>query len=304
MKKIVLFLLVFISLNTFAQSKFPSKKVAEKFLERTLIVELDDDNSSEFNALLKDVFEEWKLTKVQFMSRAEVDDVVSAKNEAYAILSCGNKVKEKIAGNSSFIEFDVFSMAIYLAERGKKRDKKYIDVSGSKSIMRGPYVYNVSFIDRPSTKEDVKFALDEMTFNIPLVLDKGKKDILAKNVSSKVKIMKAKTLLIPKEALSITESEVKEGFTHKYEIMTAKEIATFVEDKNAEYTYLKVIFSQNVPNFALGIIDIETGKVLDELPLMMTSFAFFNFKVKDTIGKREIKNLDKLITYKIKKFGK
>jgi len=59
------------------------------------------------------------------MSKSEVDDVVQAKNEEYAILSCGNKVKEKIAGNSRFIEFNVFSMAIYLAEKGKKRENRY-----------------------------------------------------------------------------------------------------------------------------------------------------------------------------------
>ena len=238
------------------------------------------------------------------MSKSEVDDVVQAKNEEYAILSCGNKVKEKIAGNSRFIEFNVFSMAIYLAEKGKKRDKKFLNVSSTKSIMRGPYVYNVSFVDRPTTKEDVKFALDEMTFNIPIVLDKDKKDILAKDQTSKVKLMKSKTLLIPKESLTISESDVKAAFTHKYEIKYSKEIATFVEDKSKDYTYLKVIFSQNVPGYALGIIDIETGKILDELPLMMTSFASTSLKLKETIGKREIKNLDKLITYKIKKFGK
>jgi len=299
MKKINLFLLVFISLNTFAQSKFPSKKVAEKFLERTLIVELDQDNSTEFNGLLKDVFGEWTLTKVKFMSKSEVDDVVQAKNEEYAILSCGNKVIE------NFLKFDVFSMAIYLAEEGKKRDKKFLDVRNYDStIMRGPYVYNVSFVDRPTTKEDVKFALNEMTFNIPLVLDKDKEDILAKDRTSKVKLMKSKTLLIPKESLTISESDVKAAFTHKYEIMYSKEIATFIGDKSKDYTYLKVIFSQNVPGYALGIIDIETGKILDELPLMMTSFASTSLKLKETIGKREIKNLDKLITYKIKKFGK
>lgn len=95
MKKIILLLVVFISLSTFAQSKFPSKKVAEKFLERTLIVELDDNNSKAFNDLLKDAYTNWEMTPVKFMNRVEVDELVSSKSEDYAILSCGNKINKK-----------------------------------------------------------------------------------------------------------------------------------------------------------------------------------------------------------------
>lgn len=115
--------------------------------------------------------------------------------------------------------------------------------------------------------------------------------------------MKAKTILIPSEALAISESEVKNLLKHNYEILPVEKISNFIDDQNEQYSYLKIIFSQNIPNFAMGVLDIQSGKIIDEIPLMMTSFGnAFSFTVKESIGKREIGALNKLIDYKIKKF--
>lgn len=302
MKRILTVLVLFISISVFAQSKYPSKKVAEAFLTRTLIVEIDDDYGSEYNTLLKEVFQEWDLTAVQFKSEAEVEEIVKSKSEDYAILSSGNKVKEKIIGNSKMLEFKVFSIAIYLSEKGSKRNKKFLDKSGEKSIARGPYVYNVSLLEKPTSKEDVEFALREMEKNIPLTLDKDKKTIIETENKEKIKILVGKTLLIPEEVLNLSASEVKSELTHNHDIKSIEEINELVAEKSKEHTYLKLVFAQDIPSYSFAIVDIETGRILDEIPTLMTSFASLNAKSKTSLGKREIKAFEKLITYKKKKY--
>ena len=130
MKIIYLVTLLFLSHAAFCQFYYPTQEKANLVLEKTLVIELledEDENNKILNEILIQVFKDkWTQTPVEFMSSSNIQKKIEAKDENYFYLFQRVAVKEEVKSRTS----------AYLDKNGRRT----MNSVGSPHKVEGDYV--------------------------------------------------------------------------------------------------------------------------------------------------------------------
>lgn len=339
MKRLILLLaLINISINVCAQFSYPIQKNAQEFLNRTLIVELEEidkkhvaklkkkgktqemknyiKNIEGYNQLLKKYFQKyWTMTPVEFKTESEVDEIVKSKNKNYSIFSTGWRAEKRKQGIDVFLEFEVYSITTYLAEKGNRRNKYYIDNQGSTTLARGPHIFKVSLASRPISETDYKFILEQFQIHTLKAVKIGKTSALMKGAyyvpkiePELINLLKKKKLSIPKEYIDFGENDIKEVYKYPFEITTIEKEEKLILGKNEKYAYINYVWSDKQQYFAFVVVDIESGNILARIGIGGVSISVYgisnelgkyspiiSYRSKISFSKKHLKTINRFI---------
>lgn len=345
MNRIIL-ILVFVSffnLESNSQFSIPIQPWAKNIENRILIVKLKDENPkkikklrkegklaienyrnsiSEQNDKLKELIPKyWPFNnKIEFRKTSEVKDIVENKDMRYLILDY--RYTDEIRQSATVYHLiSVYALLVYYPEYAKKLTKSYLlddNGNGTSRLKRGQYIFKVSFPQPFLNDRDLKFAF----YQFKEFIERAKTEGWTKKINrfgfkiayvkpENAKLLKEKTLLIPKELVSVDENIIKDEYKYSYKIVPIAQIDSLLNnDINNEYAYYNIIWSDKGRYWTLIIIDNKTGKILAENPTTDRKFLIriaartgehsmaTIFKTADidfVINEKHIKNLMNLI---------
>ncbi len=299
---------LFFCCNLFGQFSIPIQPWANDVENRTLVVQLKEEDPKEVEKLQKKGLEEveqyknsvkefnqriqnliplyWPFkTKIEFKSKADVDLLNKTKDEHHMILRC--RWAEEIKQNGrTYYKYNVYTMLLYFPEYGNSIfDYNSIDNNdGDRSpfLRRGQYIFKISMPDYFINKRDVKFAMQQFKEYI----ERAKTEGWPKKMSSqgfkiaecnteKAKSLTKKTLLIPEEILTVDPKNVEQTYKASFQVVSfAKTDSLLTYDSKGEYAYYQIVWSDQLRNWTLVILDNLTGEILAENPTWDKKFVF------------------------------
>jgi hypothetical protein len=292
----------------FSQFSVPIQPWAKELKNRILVVDLLEENPKEVKKFQKkdlNELKEYRLeikehnekmkelipkywpfdNKIVFMKSSEIEALVKNGDERYAILEA-KPAKEIRQSVKVYYTFSAYTLILYFPEYGKKVNNNIeVDDNGhgtSDFLKRGQYLFKVSMPDIFINDRDLKFALYQFgefitraeTEGFPKKMSRyGFRSINFNPENSK--LLKAKTLLIPQELLSIDEGEIPGQYRYSYRVLSLAEMDVLLEnDIDNQYAYYTIAWTDKGRFWTLLIVDNETGKILAEVPTVDKKFVF------------------------------
>jgi hypothetical protein len=289
MKKVLFILCLGITTVCFAQYKLPEKEYAEKVLQSKLVILLLDEKRESdkiINSSMKSIFEKnWKLTEVVFMNQAEVEDIIKAKKDGYAILSPANALsvdvtKEYTKTNSGTRQQSgahvSFIFSYYNVNLSVMFKNKLVEVT------------NIGFANGELTSIDILFLYQQLS----RLIDYASKYEDTKNyynVKSNVEKCKKSTLILLKDYFRDEDQKnMKTFYEYDYKLVDRAEFEDIILNQKPNNVYAKIIWSNQHKMYIWIVVDAENGATLSQIGFGGIKFGSYH-DANDIIKAKHLK---------------
>jgi len=279
MKKIIFILLAgFYVKSAYCQFDFPEQKESMELKDRTLLVELKEEDPKTikklskvpadleaykneikaYNEMMQKYFPAyWNLNNtIEYKTTSEIDALFEKQPKPkYAVFNSGWTQKQQQTHNNVKTLYDVYSFKIYLQEDAKKRNN-YPKAKGC--------FFSVSLRSDEISPGDLVFIIHQFNNFISTSASGGKKSDLF-NIESNLETLKNKTLLLDKNTLDIDEGKISAAYPNSFKVVTNLEIEQAIIDKNKEDVYISFVWSDKKNCYLYVVADAENGKLLSRM---------------------------------------
>jgi len=242
----------------------------------------DSEDDCEFilmawlNKTMQEVMPEyWKLNdSIIFMERRMLSSIIGSKSPEYAVFSARSSQEGQQSSNDIFWSRS-FTFMLFLSEDGMRLDPKLVDrnsplipdTEDGGQLLRGRYIFKLSFADMRLSKNDIIFAIKQFNDKVELALERrySKKGVYAQKIPRQVtSALKEKTLLLPLDLdpEGISKELVEKYYKHPFQIMSQEQIEDEISSASENKAYLHYIWSDHERMFLATIIDMHTGELL------------------------------------------
>ncbi|HAA16671.1 MAG TPA: hypothetical protein DCE41_35170 [Cytophagales bacterium] len=305
---ITLTILFLASVQAFGQFSIPIQFWAHDLEDRILVVMLEEIDEkilkrkkregaqaaadyqasvAEWNeGLQKLVPQYWPFgNSIEFKTREEVQALVDEEDERYVILDY-RFTEEILQSVKVFYKFEAYALLIFYPEYGDRLMRNYkVDNNNSgmsQYLSRGEYIFKISMPQSFLNERDVKFAFHQFDEFIEKAKTEGyekERHRFAFKIANfdpkNALTLKDKTLLIPQEIMTVEESLVQTGYPWAYEVMSLADIDEALQnDREGNYAYYSIIWSDKFRYWAMIIVDNATGEILAENTTVDRKFQF------------------------------
>lgn len=283
---LILSILLLFGLNAYSQFLRADYKKASLIYHRPVVVPLfdladaadacDSTHMIWFNETIKEVMPEyWELNdSVIFMDRRTITSIIGSRSPEYAIFSAGPSQEGQQSSNDIYW-FRSFTFMLFLSEDGMRLDPTMVDRSSpiipdtdnGGHLLRGRYIFKLSFADKHLSKNDIIFAIGQFNDKIKLALEQrySKKGVFAQKIPGDVSSrLQEKILLIPYDLdpEGVDSKIVEHYYKHPFKLVSQDEIEHARQTGAENMAYLHYLWSDNERMFLGCVIDTHTGELL------------------------------------------
>ncbi len=229
-----------------------------------------------YNETIKEVLPKyWTLNdSIIFKRKSWIRSVIASKSYDYAIFSA-RPTREGQQSSNEINWFKSFTFMLFLSEDGRRLSADIVDRNSpiipdtdmSGQLLRGRYIFKLSFNNASLSENDLVFALKQFEDKVGLaILDKKPRGgIYAKKIPKAVSsALKNKTLLIPDDLdpEGIDKDVVSKYYDHPFRIATQQEIESAISSGAENTAYLHYLWSDHERMFLGAVIDTQSGQLL------------------------------------------
>lgn len=279
-------ILLLITVQSHAQFLRADYKKAELIYHRPLAVELFDlqDAMNECDSLhmmwlnenLKKVVPEyWTLNdSIIFMEKRLLTSIIGSKSTDYAVLTA-RPSREGQQSSGDIYWSRSFTFMLFLSEDGRRLDPELVDRNSpiipdsdnGGQLLRGRYIFKLSFADWGMSVGDLVFAVEQINYNVNMALEKrySKKGVYAQKIPKYITAsLQKKTLLISEDLdpEGINEDIVAKYYDHPFQIASQDEIEAAINSKAENTAYIHYLWSDQERMFLGTVIDAQNRQLL------------------------------------------
>jgi hypothetical protein len=217
----------------------------------------------------------WKLNdSVIFMEKRMLASIIGSRSPEYVVFSAG-KTREGQQSSNDIYWYDSFTFMLFLSEDGRRLDHDMVDRNSpiipdtetGGQLLRGRYIFKLSFADMRLSKSDIIFAIRQFNERVNLALEKkySKKGLYAPKISREVTArLQEKTLLLPYDLDpdGTDRKTIEQYYKHPFRLAGQEEIEAARTTEEENTAFLHYIWSDNERMFLGTIIDTHTGELL------------------------------------------
>ncbi len=197
------------------------------------------------NAIQESVGNYWKFNeKIEFKPLSEAEKLFEQYPSKYGLLKSSWAKRRVQTGPDLYTDFPVYN--IFVSIRGKKDMKLLTKVTYETDLL---------------SPGDYRFIMEQLN----IYLEAGAKGLKKKevmNVEENLATLSTKTLLLTKSMMDASGSDMEESYEHAFKIVETDEIERAILEKDKQYAYLNLIWSNNKNTSAFIAVDAETQRVL------------------------------------------
>jgi len=288
-KRSVLIVVLFLfSVQSYCQFIRADYKKAELIYHRPVVVPIfdladagdacDSTHMMWFNETMREVMPEyWELNDtVIFMERRMLTSIIGSKSPEYAVFSV-RKSKEGQQSSNDIFWYDSFTFMLFLSEDGRRLDPDMVDrnspiipdMESGGQLLRGRYIFKLSFADMRLSKSDIIFAIRKFNERVKLALERtySKKGLFARKIPKEITAtLQYKTLLLPNDIdpEGTDRKTIEKYYKYPFKLASQEEIEAARTSKAENTAFLHYIWSDNERMFLGTVIDTQSGEVLAE----------------------------------------
>jgi hypothetical protein len=285
-KYFILACLLLLSLQSHAQFLRADHKKAIAIEHRPLAVALFDLAEAEnecdsiymswYNEKIVEILSSyWTLNdSIIYKKKSWIASVVASKSNDYAVFSARPSLEGQQSSNDVNWSRS-YTFMLFLSEDGKRLNSEIVDRNSplipdsemSGQLLRGRYIFKLSFKNPSLSENDLVFALQQFEEQVGIALfdKKPKGGIYAKKIPKSVSSdLKTITLLIPNnlDPEGIDDDVVSKYYDHPFRIARQEEIEAAITAKKENTAYLHYIWSDQERMFLGTVIDAQSGQLL------------------------------------------
>jgi hypothetical protein len=283
---ILIVALLLIAQQSFSQLIRADYKKAELIYHRPVVVPIYDltdaadacesAQMSWFNEAMRELMPEyWALNdSVIFMEKRMLTSIIGSKSPEYVVFSA-RKTREGQQSSNDIYWYDSFTFMLFLSEDGRRLDPVMVDrnspiipdTESGGQLLRGRYIFKLSFADMHLSKSDIIFAIRQFNDRVTEALEKkySKKGLYASKIPRELTAsLKEKTLLLPTDLdPDGTDMEtISRYYRHPFRLLSQEEIEAARLSGQENTAFLHYIWSDSERMFLGTIIDTHTGELL------------------------------------------
>lgn len=273
MKKIHLLLIVFISINAFSQYNYPKQELAQQVLKSKLAIQLYSENSEEdkhSNQAIKEIFnQEWKLTEIEFFTKEEINKLKSENNKEYAYLVFDESLRSDV--RSGYISPNGKITRIGVSDNPVSTRFSYtafsftyfeyaLQVINKKDKLKN--VTEICFANGELSKIDYLFITQQLE---RLLKHSSEQNSSKKYYDAKANIERIKStelLLLDNFFREKDKKKMDKFYDFKYKLVNMTEYEDAILNKQAEKTYVKIIWSQHHNMYMWLVVNADNGAIV------------------------------------------
>jgi hypothetical protein len=236
----------------------------------------DSTHMAWFNESMRELMPRyWELNdSVIFMERRMLASIIGSRSPEYAVFSARISKEGQQSSNDIFW-YDSFTFMLFLSEDGRRLDPDMVDrnspiipdTENGGQLLRGRYIFKLSFADMRLSKSDIIFAIKQFNKRVNLALEKrySKRGLSAKKIPKRITSeLQHKTLLLPLDLdPEGTDRETIERYYHyPFKLLSQEEIEAARSSGEENTAFLHYIWSDNERMFLGTVIDGQTGELL------------------------------------------
>lgn len=273
MKNYYFLIIAFISINVFSQYNYPKQELAKQVLESKLAVQLYSENSEEdkhSNQAIKEIFNnEWKLTEIEFFTKEEINKLKTEKNKEYAYLVFDESLRSDVRSgyispngkitrvgvsdnpNSTRFSYTAFSFTYF---------EYALQIVNKKGKIKN--VTEICFANGELSKIDYLFLCQQLD---RLLKHSSEHDSSKKYYDVKANIERIKStelLLLDNFFREKDKNKMSKYYDYKYKLVDMTEYENTILNKEAEKTYVKIIWSQHHNMYMWLVVNAENGAII------------------------------------------
>ncbi len=263
MRNLHLFLSIFfITIQANSQAQFYKPLCAKAFEATSRPVLVESDGFLCFDNLQEAVAENWKFnTDVKVKSASEIDQTIAANpNGKWVILSAGFRNEVKTV-QGKMVSIKSYVVSLHLSEDANFRSGKDVDKR---------FLYKMGFPSCVNSDVELMLFLKNAQSQIKEMAPQEMSSKSMKKFNESVASATAgteKVLLLPKDQVLISESEIKAAYPNPFKLVSREEIHTKIELGSATEMVLNIVWSDKKMNWALMAFDLESYQVNLTYPL-------------------------------------
>ncbi len=283
---LIILILLISTVQSQAQFLRADYKKAELIYHRPLAVALLDleDARDEcdslrvmwFNETIREVMPGyWTLNdSVIFMEKRLLTSIIGSKSPEYAVFSAKPSQEGQQSSNDIFWSRS-YTFMLFLSEDGRRLDPDLVDrnspiipdTDNGGQLLRGRYIFKLSFADHGLSTEDLIFAIGQIDDKVNLALEKrySKKGVYAQKIPKGISAsLQNITLLIPNDLdpEGIDEKIVSRYYEHPFRIASQDEITAAIKNKEENTAYIHYMWSDQERMFLGSVIGTQNGSLL------------------------------------------
>jgi hypothetical protein len=263
MKKTLTILILFLSLNTFAQCYLIDPEIIAEVNDKKLLVELmqiedthlkgfTPENKEKYlsfvtfynNAVQEILPTLWTLSKggIEFKNLAEIEKIPNEQLSQYILFQSGwIEHSNQMQGSFLMYSFNID----YFNSRGKRTE-----------------IFGFSYVPDSFIKNaDIVFVTKVLNNHVALS-KKEKKYSAYFDTEKNLAEIKSKTLLLDKTNTELTPEELTNAYEHKAEIVDPERIASEIEKSSADHLFIKLMWSPSKSSAFYDVFDTKECNIL------------------------------------------
>lgn len=299
MKNILVLFLFAISGQVHAQYEYPEKELCDELKNRTLVVQLLDetgDAEKYLNTALKEVFSEWNLTPVEFMTWEAIVDILDSKNTNYAVLLQDHELRKDTRSRS----VDQYGRKVFGATdlgTNKLAFKQYYDVFTFSyynfnllltTKKKEKVVTSIGFANGDLSKIDYLFLFQQLT----RLIDSSLNGISAAefyDVESNIEICKTNKLVLLRDFFNEKDiAKISDYYEFEYELVDFAGYQDVILNKVENAGYSKIIWSNQINMYEWVVVNAKNGRILSQLTFGGVKFGR-DHEANDIIKSKHLK---------------
>lgn len=285
-KSTLFLILILFGLQSQSQFLRADYKKAELIYHRPVVVplydladakdECDSTHMTWYNETMKEIMPKyWELNdSVIFMDKRMITSIIGSRSPEYAVFSARPSQEGQQSSNEIYW-YRSFTFMLFLSEDGMRLDPNIVDrnspliadTEDGGHLLRGRYIFKLSFANKSLSKNDIIFAIRQFTDKVNLALERrySKKGVFAQKIPKAVTAtLQQKTLLIPNDLdpEGIDEKAIEKYYKHPFKIASQEEIEEARNTCTENTAFLHYLWSDNERMFLGCVIDTQTGELL------------------------------------------
>lgn len=275
MKTLLSILFFTYALSVSAQYEVPPKDYSEEVKNRILAVELIsevDENSKNLNSSLKQTFEEnWKWSKIEYLTPSEIEQILDEKNADYLVLKQEKTTKKEI--RTGYIDSNGKRHKVGMGGTDNRGTFSYTAFSF------GYYEFNLILptSKKPKTLTSIGLANGDLSsIDFLYVVQQLNRLVQASleetpmedfyNVERNIAACKELELAILTDFIKEKEkNDIGNYYTYNFELVNFAKYEDLILKKTQGVGYVKIIWSNQHSNYAWIVVNAENGETLSLL---------------------------------------
>ncbi|WP_289039191.1 hypothetical protein [uncultured Zobellia sp.] len=314
MKNLLSPIVFFFSLCAFSQYEYPKKENADIVLQSTLAVQLldeEDEYGKYANTAIKEIFNEnWKLTEVIFLSKAEIEKLKESKDSKYTYLTHDDALLKETRMNhvSTDPSSTTFGRRYSMGANAPTKSVSYQRVAFTFAY----YSYNIEIVGKkkPISVTKIGFANGELSKidylflcqQLSHLINSSSKEVPEKsyyNVESNIEKNKNSQLILPRDFFKEKDIEkMDSNYEYDFEVVDAEKYQNTILNKETGKTYVKIIWSHQHSMYLWVVVNAEDGTIIAQTGFGGVKFGK-NHEANEVIKAKHLKYITSKMAQKV-----